>query len=79
MAVIDVKKTANDSRTDGASWTTEYDAANDIHTSKNIAMPLNPGLLIDVLNTEKITTATETIRVRVKAEEGFRPSEDLDD
>ena len=78
MAVIDVKKTANDSRTDGASWTTEYDAANDIHTSKNIAMPLNPGLLIDVLNTEKITTATETIRVRVKAEEGFRPSEDLD-
>lgn len=78
MAVIDVKKTANDSRTDGASWTTEYDVANDIHTSKNIAMPLNPGLLIDVLNTEKITTATETIRVRVKAEEGFRPSEDLD-
>lgn len=78
MAVVDVKKTANDSRTDGASWTTEYDAANDIHTSKNITMPLNPGLLLDVLNTEEITTATEKIRVRVKAEEGFRPSEDLD-
>lgn len=78
MAVIDVKKTANDSRTDGASWTTEYDTADDTHTSKNITMPLNPGLLLEVLNTEKITAATEEIRVRVKAEEGFRPSEDLD-
>ena len=78
MAVIDVKKTANDSRTDGASWTTEYDAANDMHTSKNIAIPLNPGLLMEVLNTEKISTSTEAIRVRVKAEEGFCPREDLD-
>ena len=77
MAVIDVKKTAKDSRADGASWTTEYDAANDTHSSKNITMLLNPGMLIEVLNTEKITTATEAIRVRVKAEEGFRPSEDL--
>lgn len=78
MAVIDVKKTANDSRTDGAVCTEGFDAAGDNHSSKNIAMPLNPGLLLEVQNTEKITTSTSEIRVLVKAENGFKPATDLD-
>ena len=63
MAVIDVEK--------------GYDKAGDNHSSKNICMPLNPGLLLEVLNTEAISTATPEIRVMVKAEEGFVPGTDI--
>lgn len=54
------------------------DLANDHHSSKNIAMPLNPGLRLFVLNEDPITTATEEISVKVMAEDGFCPSTDLD-
>ena len=64
MAVIDVEKA--------------QDVAGDRHSSKNICMPLNPGLLLEVLNTEPITTATSEIHVKVLAEEGFNPALDLD-
>ena len=54
------------------------DKAQDIHSSKNITMPLNRGLLLEVLNTEPIGASTAQIRVLVKAEEGFDPLTQLD-
>lgn len=54
------------------------DKANDHHSSKNIAMPLNPGLRLFVLNDTPISTSTQEIQVRVMAEDGFNPATDLD-
>lgn len=45
----------------------------DNHSSKNISIPLNPGLLLTVLNDKPITAGTKTIRLKVQAEEGFHP------
>lgn len=64
MAVIDVVKAE--------------DLAGDNHSSKNIAMPLNPGLRLFVLNDSPITTSTQSIQVMVMAEDGFNPATDLD-
>lgn len=64
MAVIDVVKAE--------------DVAGDNHSSKNIAMPLNPGLRLFVLNDSPITTSTQAIQVRIMAEDGFTPATDLD-
>ncbi|KAA6334818.1 hypothetical protein EZS27_016898 [termite gut metagenome] len=64
FAVIDVLK--ND------------DKANDKHSSKNIAIPLNPGLLLTILDTKPITAATKAIRVKIAAENGFNPHTDID-
>jgi hypothetical protein len=41
-------------------------------------MPLNPGLLLSFENEEPITPQTESIIVRIKAEEGFNPSTEVD-
>ncbi len=54
------------------------DLAGDNHSSKNIAMPLNPGLLLEVLNDTPISTSTAEIRVKVMKEEGFDPATQLD-
>ena len=54
------------------------DLPNDRHSSKNIAIPLNKGLLLEVLNQEIITEKTKRIEVRIKGEEGFNPQTDLD-
>ncbi len=54
------------------------DLPNDNHSSKNISIPLNPGLLLTVLGTEPITPNTKTIRVKIAAEEGFDPQTDID-
>ena len=54
------------------------DLPNDRHSSKNIAIPLNKGLLLEVLNQEVITEKTKLIEVRIKGEEGFNPQTDLD-
>lgn len=64
FAVIDVPK--------------ESDKGNDAHSSKNISIPLNPGLLLTILDSNKITSLTKTIRVGIKAEKGFNPHTDLD-
>ena len=53
------------------------DLPNDRHSSKNIAIPLNKGLLLEVLNQEEITASTKRIEVRIKGEEGFNPQTDL--
>lgn len=54
------------------------DLPNDNHSSKNISIPLNPGLLLTVLDTKPITPNTKTIRVKIAAEEGFNPQTDID-
>ena len=54
------------------------DLPNDNHSSKNISVPLNPGLLLTVLDTKPITDKTKTIRVKIAAEEGFNPQTDID-
>lgn len=53
------------------------DQPNDNHSSKNISIPLNPGLLLTVLDTKPITDKTQTIRVKIAAEEGFDPQTDI--
>lgn len=50
----------------------------DNHSSKNIGIPLNPGLLLTVLNEKPITSTTKTIRLKVKAEKDFNPQTDMD-
>lgn len=54
------------------------DLPNDNHSSKNIGIPLNKGLLIEMLNTKPITKNTKQISIKVKAEEGFNPVNDMD-
>lgn len=54
------------------------DLPNDKHSSKNICIPMNKGLLLSVLNTQPITENTEKIEVRIQAEEGFLPGRDVD-
>ena len=54
------------------------DLPNDRHSSKNICLPMNKGLLIEVLNSEPIDQHTETIELLIKGEKGFKPARDLD-
>lgn len=54
------------------------DLPGDRHSSKNICIPLNKGLLLDVLNTEPITASTRYIELLIKAEPGFDPATDID-
>ena len=48
----------------------------DRHSSKNICIPLDPGLLLAIPATTKATAGKLTLRIR--AEEGFEPQRDLD-
>lgn len=54
------------------------DLPGDRHSSKNICIPLNKGLLLSVLNAGPITPSTKRIEVRIKAEPGFNPQTDVD-
>ncbi len=54
------------------------DLPNDSHSSKNICIPMNKGLLLSVLNDEPITASTKRIKVRIHAEPGFNPLTDID-
>ncbi len=54
------------------------DKASDNHSSKHIIIPLTVGRRLTVLNKAPITGNTETIRVKVEAEEGFDPFTDID-
>lgn len=53
------------------------DKSSDNHSSKNIGIPLNPGLLLEVLNEKPIREKTKNIRLRIKAEKGFNPQTDI--
>ena len=48
------------------------------HSSKNICIPMNKGMLLSVLNRTPITASTEIIRVKILAEEGFDPLREID-
>lgn len=54
------------------------DKPNDIHSSKNITVPLVVGRRIEILNRESVITHSSDIQVKVYAEEGFNPHLDLD-
>jgi hypothetical protein len=54
------------------------DKSNDTHSSKNISIPLNPGLLLAILDKQPLTPTTKTIRLRIYAEKGFNPHTDID-
>ncbi len=56
----------------------DQDKASDNHSSKNISIPLNPGLLLQLLNTEKITASTSEVRLLIQAEKGFDPQRDIE-
>ncbi|WP_455673195.1 glycoside hydrolase family protein [Phocaeicola sp.] len=54
------------------------DLPNDKHSSKNICIPLNKGMLLSVLNEKEITPSTHSIEVKITAEEGFDPQTEVD-
>jgi len=64
FAVIDVLK--------------KEDKGEDNHSSKHICIPLTVGRQIEILNREVIDCCIDSIRVLVKAEEGFNPHTDMD-
>ena len=64
FAVIDVEK--------------KLDKASDIHSSKNIAIPLTAGRLLTILDKKRIGAQTKTIRVKILAEKDFNPQTDID-
>ena len=55
----------------------QSDLGSDTHSSKNINMPVTRQLLLEVQGNTPITSSTTSIRVLVKAEEGFNPRTDL--
>ncbi len=63
FAVIDVEK--------------NLDKASDIHSSKNICIPLLPGRLLTILDKAPVTINTKTIRIKIQAEKDFDP-QDID-
>jgi hypothetical protein len=64
FAVIDVEK--------------NLDKASDIHSSKNISIPLTAGRLLKIVDKQPVTASTKTVRVKIAAEEGFNPNTDID-
>lgn len=54
------------------------DQPNDTHSSKNICISMNKGLLLEVLNHEPINEKTKKIELRIKGEKDFNPVEEVD-
>lgn len=54
------------------------DFPNDHHNSKNISIPMNPGMLLTLMNQDRITRNTKEIKVRIQAEPNFDPSTEID-
>ncbi len=54
------------------------DKGSDHHSSKNICIPLNPGLLLEILNPGPVTPETQVVRLKIRAEAGFDPLQDLE-
>lgn len=50
----------------------------DTHSSKNICISMNKGLLLEVLNTTPIDAHTHKIELRIKGEKDFCPAEEVD-
>lgn len=54
------------------------DLPGDRHSSKNLSIPLNPGMLLMMLNKEPWTKDTKEVQILIRAEKGFSPLRDLD-
>ncbi len=54
------------------------DQPNDTHSSKNICIAMNKGLLLEVLNRNPINHKTKTIELRIKGEKDFTPTDEVD-
>lgn len=54
------------------------DKYGDNHSSKNISIPLNPGVLLTMQNKQPLTANTKTIELKIAAEKGFNPHKDID-
>jgi hypothetical protein len=65
---------ANFAVIDTSKW---GDLGGDNHNSKNISIPLTKEKFVEILNTQKITDQTETIKVRIMAEKDFNPVTDV--
>lgn len=65
---------ANFAVIDFSKW---EDKPNDIHSSKNISIPLTPGRLLTLENSDRITDDTAEVHVRIAAEPGFDPHQDI--
>lgn len=66
---------ANFAVIDYSKW---EDKPNDLHSSKNISIPLTAGRLLTLLGNERITDDTNEIRLRIAAEPGFDPHTDIE-
>ncbi|MBL7042352.1 MAG: glycoside hydrolase family protein [Pirellulaceae bacterium] len=66
---------ANFAVIDYSKW---EDKPNDIHSSKNISIPLATGRLLTLLGDEQIAEDTNEIRLRIAAEPDFDPHKDID-
>jgi hypothetical protein len=64
FAVIDVEK--------------KFDKGSDIHSSKNIGIPLTVGRLLTIPDKKPITPNIKEIRVKIAAEQDFNPQTDMD-
>jgi len=53
------------------------DLGGDNHSSKNISIPLTKEKFLKILNTQKITDQTKTIKVKIMAENDFDPVTDV--
>lgn len=54
------------------------DLANDNHSSKNLILPLRVSRQIEILNKKRLTKKTKEITIKIIAEKGFNPVEDVD-
>ena len=54
------------------------DKANDIHSSKNLTIPLIPGKLLEILGDNEISKNSSILNLKIRAERGFNPSTDID-
>ncbi|NQU87207.1 MAG: hypothetical protein HQ541_15740 [Mariniphaga sp.] len=54
------------------------DKSSDNHSSKNIGIPVTVGRLLTIFDKKQISSTTKTIKVKIVAEPGFNPHEDID-
>ncbi len=65
---------ANFAVIDFSKW---EDLPHDVHSSKNISIPMTPDRLITLLNDDRVGADTGEVRVRVAAEADFDPHQDI--
>jgi len=56
----------------------KLDRENDNHSSKNIVIPLTIGRLLKIMNKGRLTSRAKKVRVKISAEPGLNPEQDID-